>query len=73
MKGNRLGVSVLLNPASFGNLSSDGQFGWGGAATTHVAIDPKEDMVALFFTQIMPGDFSLINQFKTLVYQSIVE
>jgi CubicO group peptidase (beta-lactamase class C family) len=71
--GYGLGVSVLLDPASFGNLGSQGQFGWGGAATTHVIIDPKEDMVAIYCTQIMPGDFNLINQFKTLVYQSIVE
>lgn len=68
-----LGVSVLLNPAASGNLGSEGQFGWGGAATTHVVIDPKEDMVSLYFTQIMPGDFDLINQFKTLVYQAIVK
>jgi CubicO group peptidase (beta-lactamase class C family) len=71
--GYGLGVSVLLDPASLGNLGSQGQFGWGGAATTHVIIDPKEDMVAVYCTQIMPGDFNLINQFKTLVYQSIVE
>jgi CubicO group peptidase (beta-lactamase class C family) len=71
--GYGLGVSVLLNPASFGNLGSEGQFGWGGAATTHVIIDPKEDMVAIYCTQIMPGDFDLINQFKTLVYQSIIK
>jgi CubicO group peptidase (beta-lactamase class C family) len=71
--GYGLGVSVLLNPASAGNLGSEGQFGWGGAATTHVVIDPKEDLVAIYCTQIMPGDFDLINQFKTLVYQSIIE
>ncbi len=68
-----LGVSVLLSPAGAGNLGSPGNFGWGGAATTHVIIDPKEDMVALFFTQFMPSDFGFINQFQTLVYQSIVE
>ncbi len=71
--GYGLGVSVLLNPASFGNLGSVGQFGWGGAATTHVVIDPKEDLVGIYCTQIMPGDFDLINQFKTLMYQAIVK
>jgi CubicO group peptidase (beta-lactamase class C family) len=71
--GYGLGVSVLFNPASAGNLGSEGQFGWGGAATTHVVIDPKEDLVAIYCTQIMPGDFNLINQFKTLVYQAIVK
>ena len=71
--GYGLGVSVLLNPASSGNLGSQGQFGWGGAATTSVFIDSKEDLVAVYCTQIMGGDMSLVNQFKTLVYQSIVE
>jgi CubicO group peptidase (beta-lactamase class C family) len=71
--GYGLGVSVLLDPASSGNLGAQGQFGWGGAATTSVFIDPKEDLVAIYCTQIMGGDMSLVNQFKTLVYQSIVE
>jgi CubicO group peptidase (beta-lactamase class C family) len=71
--GYGLGVSSLLNPASAGNLGSQGNFGWGEAATTHVIIDPKEDMVALYFTQYMPSDFSYINQFQTLVYQAIVD
>ena len=64
---------MLLNPAREGNLGSVGQFGWGGAATTHVVIDPEEDTVSIFITQYMPGKMDPINQFKTLVYQSIVE
>ncbi len=68
-----LGVSVLLSPAGAGNLGSQGQFGWGGAATTHVIIDPKEDMVSIYFTQQMPSDMTNISQFQTLVYQSIVD
>jgi CubicO group peptidase (beta-lactamase class C family) len=71
--GYGLGVSVLLDPAQSGNLGSAGQFGWGGAATTHVVIDPIEDMVSIFVTQLMPGNMDPINEFKTLVYQSIVE
>jgi CubicO group peptidase (beta-lactamase class C family) len=71
--GYGLGVSVLIDPAQSGNLGSVGQFGWGGAATTHVVIDPEEDMVSIFITQYMPGNMDPINQFKTLVYQSIVE
>jgi len=68
-----LGVSVLLNPAQAGNLGSRGQFGWGGAATTHVVIDPVEDMVSIYLTQLMPGDMEFNNRFKTLVYQAIIE
>jgi CubicO group peptidase (beta-lactamase class C family) len=71
--GYGLGVSVLLDPAQAGNLGSVGQFGWGGAATTWVIVDPEEEMVSLYFTQYMPTDISQIGRFQTLVYQSIVD
>jgi len=71
--GYGLGVSVLMDPAQNGNIGSVGQFGWGGAATTWVIIDPKEDMVALYFTQFMPMEFNVVNRFQTLVYQTIAD
>jgi CubicO group peptidase (beta-lactamase class C family) len=73
--GYGLGVSSLLNPAAAENLGSIGNFGWGGAASTQVTIDPAEDMVLLFFTQFMPSDaaMSMIGRFQTLAYQAIVE
>jgi CubicO group peptidase (beta-lactamase class C family) len=71
--GYGLGVSSLISPAMAGNIGSAGNFGWGGAATTHVIIDPKEDLVALYFTQLMGGDMSIIGRFQTLVYQAIVD
>jgi CubicO group peptidase (beta-lactamase class C family) len=70
--GYGLGVSVLMNPAERGNVGSVGEFGWSGAASTHVLIDPKEDLVAIYCTQLMGGDFSLRAEFATLLYQSIV-
>jgi CubicO group peptidase (beta-lactamase class C family) len=70
--GYGLGVSVLLNPAERGNVGSVGEFGWSGAASTHVLIDPEEDLVAIYCTQLMGGDFNLRAEFATLLYQSIV-
>ena len=70
--GYGLGVSVLMNPAERGNIGSAGEFGWSGAASTHVLIDPKEDLVAIYCTQLMGGDFALRAEFATLLYQSIV-
>jgi CubicO group peptidase (beta-lactamase class C family) len=70
--GYGLGVSSLISPVLAGNLGSTGNFGWGGAAMTQVIIDPKEELVALYFTQLMPGDFGLIGRFQTLVYQALV-
>lgn len=71
--GYGLGVSSLVSPAMAGNLGSQGNFGWGGAATTHVIIDPKEDLVALYFTQLMGGEMSIIGRFQTLVYQALID
>ena len=71
--GYGLGVSSLISPAMTGNIGSQGNFGWGGAATTHVIIDPKEDIVALYFTQLMGGDMSIIGRFQTLVYQALID
>ena len=70
--GYGLGVSVLLDPAKRGNLGSAGEFGWSGAAATHVLIDPKEDLVAIYCTQLLGGDFALRAEFATLLYQAIV-
>jgi CubicO group peptidase (beta-lactamase class C family) len=70
--GYGLGVSVLMNPAERGNIGSVGEFGWSGAASTHVLIDPTEDLVAIYCTQLMGVDFSLRANFATLLYQSIV-
>jgi CubicO group peptidase (beta-lactamase class C family) len=69
--GYGLGVSVLLDPAKHGNLGSAGEFGWSGAASTHVIIDPKEDLVAVYCTQLM-GEYGLRAEFVTLLYQTIV-
>ena len=70
--GYGLGVSVLMNPAERGNIGSVGEFGWSGAASTHVLIDPKEDLVAIYCTQLMLGESALRAEFATLLYQSIV-
>ena len=70
--GYGLGVSVLMNPAERGNVGSVGEFGWSGAASTHVLIDPKEDLVAIYCTQLMGGDFNIRSHFATMLYQAIV-
>jgi CubicO group peptidase (beta-lactamase class C family) len=69
--GYGLGVSVLLDPAARGNIGSVGEFGWSGAASTHLLIDPKEDLVAIYCTQLIGGQ-GLRAEFATLLYQAIV-
>ena len=66
-----LGVWVLASVGESGNVGSTGQFGWSGAATTHVVMDPREKMVALLFSQHMPTDFRFMERFETLAYQTL--
>jgi CubicO group peptidase (beta-lactamase class C family) len=50
-----------------------GDFGWGGAYYTNYWADPREKLVALVFTQLLPaGNVDLHSRFRALVYQSIV-
>jgi CubicO group peptidase (beta-lactamase class C family) len=72
--GYGLGVSYLYDVGISENLGSVGLFGWGGAATTTFMVDPKEEMVALFFTQYEDeGNNDMVDKFQTLVYQAIIE
>ena len=53
-----------------------GEYSWGGWADTHFWIDPKEGLVALFFTQVLPGSGAPANwrpKFREFVYRSLVK
>jgi len=72
-KGFGLGFDVLLDLGRVGRLGSEGAFGWGGAYHTNYWVDPREKVVALVMTQLLPaGGSDLHGRFQTLVYQSIV-
>ena len=72
--GFGLGVAVRVDLAKSNELGSVGQFGWSGAATTTVNIDPKEQLVALIFAQQMPvNEHDLFWNFNTLVYQALID
>ena len=72
-KGFGLGFDVLLDLGGVGRLGSEGAFGWGGAYHTNYWVDPREKLVALVMTQLLPaGGSDLHDRFRTLVYQSIV-
>ena len=55
-EGFGLGVSVIIDPARRGRLSSAGAYGWSGAATTYFTIDPQEQMIAILLMQHLPRD-----------------
>jgi len=69
-----LGFRVVVNAAQAGLLTSEGEYGWGGAASTSFFIDPKEDLIGLLLTQLMPSrTYPNRNQFRVLVGQALVD
>ncbi len=53
---------------------SEGSFDWGGFFGTTYWVDPKEEIVALLYTQKVPNSYGDLNdKFKVLVYQAITQ
>jgi CubicO group peptidase (beta-lactamase class C family) len=53
---------------------SVGQYGWSGAASTDAWVDPREGLIGVFLTQLMPIQWDpFIFQFKELAYQAITD
>jgi len=72
--GYGLGFYVAEDIAKSGLVGSVGEFGWGGAASTDFWADPEEELSVVFMTQLLPwGKYPLWPQFKTLVYQALVD
>jgi len=70
--GFGLGVAVRLDLAKGNQLGSEGQFGWSGAATTHVVMDPKEELVAILMAQHFPfNEHDLFWHLTTLTYAAL--
>ncbi|MSU51678.1 MAG: class A beta-lactamase-related serine hydrolase [Opitutus sp.] len=69
-----LGFWVNQDLGYFGELGSEGAYGWGSAYFPQYLVDPKERLVALFMTQHRPSGGNDLNQkFKVLMYQALVK
>jgi CubicO group peptidase (beta-lactamase class C family) len=72
--GFGLTVAVSNGPVPNGGIGSKGEFMWGGAASTIFWIDPAEELIVIFMTQLIPsGTFNFRGQLKSLVYAAIVD
>ncbi len=72
--GFGLGFSVVVDPQALKLTSGAGQYGWGGAASTVFFVDPAEELIVLFFTQLLPSTtYPIRRQLQQLVYPAIVE
>ncbi len=71
--GFGLGFASTMDQVRTGSLGA-GDYYWGGAASTIFWVDPKEDLTAVFMTQLMPsGTFNFRGQLKSIVYGSIID
>ena len=71
--GFGLGFSVVVDPAAANVLDSPGEFAWGGAASTYFWVDPAEEVIVVFATQLLPSSsYPIRRELKTLVYQALV-
>ncbi len=72
--GFGLGFSVSLDPAATGVISSGGDYAWGGAASTLFWIDPKEELVVIGLTQLMPSSaYPVRNELRSMVYAAMTD
>lgn len=69
--GYGLGFKVLIDVAESGFLGSQGEYGWGGFATTRFWIDPREELIGLIMAQFVPVFSRVLDEFKVLTYQAI--
>jgi len=72
--GFGLGFSVTINPAQTLIPGSRGEYAWGGAASTSFWIDPAEELIAIFMTQVMPSTaYPIRRELRTMVYAGITD
>ncbi|MFC4312189.1 serine hydrolase domain-containing protein [Steroidobacter flavus] len=69
--GFGLGFAVTTDPARTLIPGSQGDFSWGGMASTYFWIDPREQLIVIFMTQLIPSTiYNLRRELRTLVYSA---
>jgi len=71
--GFGLGFAVTLDEVAAGRLGA-GDYFWGGAASTIFWIDPREDLIVIFLTQLIPSrTFDFRGQLRSIVYSALAD
>lgn len=70
--GFGLGFATTVDPAKTLIAGSAGDYFWGGMAGTFFWVDPKEELIVLFMTQLMPSNaYPVRRELRTMVYAAI--
>ena len=72
--GFGLGFSIVKDLGRRGLLGSPGEFGWGGAYHSTYWVDPREQLIVVHMTQVLPaGDLDDYGTVRAIVYSSLVD
>jgi|TARA_B110000238_G_scaffold128467_1_gene138641 CubicO group peptidase (beta-lactamase class C family) len=66
-----LGFEIIVDPAKAGELGSAGSYSWSGAFLTSYWIDPNENLIAVFMSQVRPSQSDIRAKFNTMIYQAL--
>ncbi len=73
-QGFGLGFSIATDLGLRGTLGSEGEYAWGGAYHSVYWVDPVEDLLVVYLTQIIPAtDLDDHTTLRNGVYQAIID
>ncbi len=71
--GFGFGFSVREKMSDWDPTGRVGEYGWGGLASTHYWVSPKDDLIVITLEQTMPYSFMTEFAVKGLIYDAIEE
>ena len=70
--GFGLGFATTIDSAATLTPCSTGDFYWGGMYSTAFFVDPVEDIIMIFMTQLMPSStYPIRREIKTMIYAAL--
>ena len=70
--GFGLGFATTIDSAATLTPCSNGDFYWGGMYTTAFFVDPVEDIIMIFMTQLGPSStYTVRREIKTMIYSAL--
>lgn len=69
--GFGFGFSIRVEDSEWDSDGRIGEYGWGGMASTHYWVSPKDDLVVVVLEQTLPYSFLTEFELKGLIYDAI--
>jgi CubicO group peptidase (beta-lactamase class C family) len=72
--GFGLGFASLLDPTVAQIIGTPGEYYWGGAASTAFFVNPQEELIMLFLTQLRPSStYPIRRELRSTIYSAITK